>query len=101
MYLTEDPIYLPAMRKQFTSSEELSNYIEQKVGQEGSSLSDGRCTPFRETVLIITYLCEYITREELSTYFGSLFSSSSKFRLLDRLVDEKLLKTCRFPIQDS
>ena len=94
MYRTKDFTYLPDYTKDFKNAEELFLFLAQKFDIDAESVDSRQY--LRMSILMLAYICQYITNEELSFYFGSYYSSSAIRRALARLVDENMLRSEHF-----
>lgn len=97
MYKRNDLLYLPETRKHFENSSDLYSYLSDKFHMD---IVDSDAA-LRTSILCLCYICQYITREEMSFYLGSYFSSSAIRRMLLRLCEEKLLCKDHFAEKDS
>lgn len=97
MYKTKDLTLLPRFRQSFNNSDELYAYIANRFHLTSNETESS----LRISILAVTYMCQYISYEELSVYFGSYFSGSAVRRMVRRMVDSGILKREKFEFQDS
>lgn len=95
MYINHDNIYLPAYHDYTLDT--LKILLEDTLGISFSNYAqDGT-----DTLLILAYIAQYITPEELSTIFGEKMGSRRVKLCITRLVKRKLLKSEKFQRPDG
>lgn len=99
MYKTKDKTYLPVCTEEFHATDELFVRLAEKFNIETEGI-DNR-SYLRLSIMMLAYICQYITREELSFYFGDIFSSANIRMALSRMVKEGVLRKDHFHVKDS
>lgn len=100
MYRRHDRVYLPDKQLDLTVHE-FSTYVEEILGRTQKDGLGSLGEEWIETILMLAYACQYITREELSFYFGPTMANSMARRRFSQMVRDKMLASETFKPLDG